>query len=92
MGAGLQVFNESGGLSLDLTKRPMKVLGRKEISGNGEISLDEYPGMRPWYLTETQLLVNEEGAYPVLCIDNASRKILWRNLGTGRTKIIYGVY
>lgn len=48
--------------------------------------------MKPWYLTETQLLVNEEGAYPVLCIDNASRKILWRNLGTGRTKIIYGVY
>lgn len=92
MGVGLQVFGESGEIKLDLTKRLPKVIGTKEITGSGEIRFDQYPGMKPWYLTDGGFDAAEEGKTPFLKIDNINRRIIWGDLGNKTRSILYGVY
>ena len=92
MGAGLQVFGESGEIKLDLTKRLPKVIGTKEITGSGEIRFDQYPGMKPWYLAIDKFFSDMEGRRPFLKLDNKDRRIIWGDLGSTKKVILYGVY
>ena len=92
MGVGLQVFGESGEIKLDLMKRLPKIIGKKQLTGDGEIRFDQYPGMKPWYLTGGGFGTAEEGKMPFLKIDNINRRIIWGGLGDETKSILYGVY
>lgn len=100
MGVGLQVFGESGEITLDSTYRLTKVIGIETLSGDGEISFHQYPDMLPWYFVLVPPVYSSKNLdvpvsnapKPILRIDEAARKIFWKYVPPNGAKIIYGVY
>lgn len=98
MAQGLQVFDEQGNCTLDLTMRLAKIIGKKTATGNGEMNVADFdcPDNRFWYCI-TKEVMGEEGNpkdYPVLRISDDGKKIMWENADNRRGKLefLFGVY
>jgi hypothetical protein len=102
MGVGIQVFQENGEVTLDLKRRLSKVVDVTVLSGTGEITFDQFPGMLPWFFTLIPPIYSDNDApketpstefpHPVIRIDKSARKIIWHDIPKNGAKIIYGVY
>ena len=90
MPQGLQVFDKTGKIKVDMTKRLTKVLGVMTISGTGELTFEQYPNQHPWMVVLVHPFgVNNE--HPVLGITD--RRIYWKNTPAPYGgMILYGVY
>ena len=93
MAQGVQVFDENGNITLDLTKQIPRIVGELTLNGNGSITSTSigYPNNKLWYFILGYVSPSSNiEAVPYLRIDNNGTKITWGNqLGT---KIRYGIY
>ena len=95
MGAGLQVFSESGAMKLNITTQLTKILGSRIISGTGEIDLASNIGMQLWYFIQQPMLLSGEDIEkenPTIWIDRVKQKICWKEIPDSGVRITYGVY
>lgn len=98
MAQGLQVFDENGNCTLDLTMRLAKIIGKKVATGNGEMNVADFdcPDNRFWYCITKAVMgtENNEKDYPLLRITDDGKKIMWRNADgrIGNLEFLFGVY
>lgn len=90
MAQGLQVFREDGTIQLDMSRKFTKVIGIKELNGDGEMTIDEYPNNDPWYFILAAPSSLDEDHLAVIRLNHEQKKIIWKNCGSAR--ILYGVY
>lgn len=93
MAYGLQIYDENGNVTLDLTKQIPRVVGELTLNGNGSITNASigYPNNKLWYfITSNVSPSNNIDTTPFLRIDENGTTIKWGNqVGT---RIRYGVY
>lgn len=93
MAHGLQVFNSSGDVITDLTKRFAKIIEKKTVTGTGEINVADYgaPNNRFWYFIVSPSTSDTEEILPLLRIIDGGKKIMWKDVGEPLT-FYFGVY
>lgn len=93
MAHGLQVFNSSGDVITDLTKRFAKIIEKRTVTGTGEINVADCgaPNNRLWYFIVSPSTSDTEEILPLLRITDSGRKIIWENIETPLT-FYCGVY
>lgn len=93
MTQGLQVFDDNGNITLDLTKQMPRIVGEMALNGDGEITSTSigYPNNKLWYFIVSNISPADDiNDTPFLRIDNNGTKISWGNqVGT---RIRYGIY
>lgn len=93
MAQGVQVFDENGNITLDLTKQIPRIVGELTLNGTGSITSNSigYPKNKLWYFIVGNVSPADDiAATPFLRIDNNGTTISWGNqVGT---RIRYGVY
>ena len=98
MAQGLQVFDENGNCTLDLTMRLAKIIGKKTATGNGEMNVADFgcPDNRFWYCITKDVMGEEDNPkdYPLLRISDDGKKIMWENADNRGFKLefLFGVY
>lgn len=93
MAHGLQVFNSSGDVITDLTKRFAKIIEKKTVTGTGEINVADYGASnnRFWYFIVSPSTSDTEEILPLLRIIDGGKKIMWKDVGEPLT-FYFGVY
>lgn len=94
MAQGLQVFDENGNCTLDLTRNIAKIIGEKTVRGGGELNVADYgcPNNKFWYLVIKRATSEDEQSLPLLRITDDGKKIMWKNINDGELKFLFGVY
>lgn len=90
MPQGLQVFRADGSIQLDMSRKFTKVIGTKELSGDGELAFAQYPHNEPWYYVLVKPVSPDKEHLAIIRIDNDQKKIIWKNIVSAT--ILYGVY
>ena len=93
MAHGLQVFNSSGDVVTDLTKRFAKIIEKKTVTGTGEINVADYgaPNNKFWYFIVSPSTSDTEEILPLLRVVDGGKKIIWKDIETPLT-FYFGVY
>ena len=93
MAYGLQVFNCSGAIRLDLTKRILKIWGSKTVTGTGTLTSSSlgYGNNRLWYFITNYGANTNNGNLPLVRISTDCKTISWKNI-VGNVTFSYGVY
>ena len=93
MAHGLQVFNSSGDVITDLTKRFAKIIEKRTVTGTGEINVADNgaPKNKLWYLIVSPSPSDTAEIFQVLRITDQGRKIIWQGIGEPLT-FYFGVY
>lgn len=93
MAHGLQVFNSSGDVITDLTKRFAKIIEKRTVTGTGEINVADYGAQnnKLWYFIVSPSTSDNEEILPLLRITDSGRKIIWKDIEKPLTFFL-GVY
>ena len=93
MAAGLQVFNASGTLRLDLTKQYCKIMATQELTGSGTITASGLgcPNNKLWYFVLDYNVYGTADYPTIVRLINDGQTLQWQNL-TEPITVCYGVY
>ncbi len=93
MPQGLQVFDASGNITLDLTDRVGRILGAQVItSANGSVTNVGFAGLTPFWLATP--LVNFGTFSPTFSFNTSTNTLswVWPYSGGANHQLIYGAF